>query len=136
MTGFVSRGLTPEERELVGLARDRIRTGGWVVVVLQFVLAVLCAVQVSWYVGRSMPDPGRVNLVVALLGGLAWYLMALALPLAMLLGLTGGALLAWRLPRLSRALARLLVAGTLLCTAVVVLGMTPFGRAMHTWWLD
>jgi hypothetical protein len=63
-------------------------------------------------------------------------MIAFALPLAILLGLAGGSPLTWRQRRLSRVLVWALAVGTTLCSAVVLLGMTPFGQAMRTWWLD
>jgi hypothetical protein len=72
----------------------------------------------------------------AVLGGVAWYAIALAVPLSIILAIVGGVTLARRWRRLSRLLTWVLGAGTAICAAILVLGLTPFGLALWTWWLD
>ena len=128
---------------------DRRGTRWWslAVAVLQLALAGLYALHLSWYLNRGTAvqdsvatypfNAGGWRDALAVLGGLAWYALVFAVPLAVLLAAAGGQLLARRRRlRLSAVRTWLLTAGTVLCLAIVTVGVTPFGQALAVWWLD
>ncbi|HEX5543356.1 MAG TPA: hypothetical protein VFX60_17680 [Micromonospora sp.] len=113
---------------------------------LQMILGGLCTLQLLLYLTRSTPLAERISINPAntavwripmgAVGGIGWYLIAYAAPLALLLGLTGAVTLFRRRAQLSSVHTWMLAIGTAVCVLILAVALTPFGQDLRIWWLD